>query len=247
MKYKIINIKQETHDTRTFTIVPVNGKRLEFIAGQFVMLDAHLEVKKEDGSNKEKGEGMKSTQLVKRAYSISSAPHHKYINLTIKKVFSGLMSNYVMTLKKGDVMDISGPFGHFTYGDNMKDIVMIAGGYGIMPFRSMIHHIMENKMKVKMNLIISARFHDDIIFRDEFKKLENKYHGFKFNATYTREEKNKEFGHVGRLDLDMLKKMIGKFDNKHYFICGSGNFISCIKHILVDEGVSTDMIKAEGY
>ena len=68
MKYKITKLIQETIDTRTFRLVPVEGKVMDFVPGQFVMLTVELEV---NGR----------LQPVKRAYSMSSTPDEEFIAL----------------------------------------------------------------------------------------------------------------------------------------------------------------------
>ena len=203
MEYQIIKLIQETKDTKTFRLKPVKGKVFDFKPGHFVILSAELMV---NGN----------LQIIKRAYSISSIPNNgsnnEYIDLTIKELPNGLMSKHVMTLKVGNTMDIAGPYGNFVYEDAMKDAVFISGGYAQMPFYSMINYIFENKLDVehgvKITKIISARTPEDVVFKYKFMELTKKHKNFRFFITYTKVEKNPEFGFVGRLDKDKLTAMI---------------------------------------
>ena len=195
MEYKITKLTQEGKTTRTFRLVPVDGKVIDFRPGQFVMLTAEINV----GGD---------VKLVKRAYSISSSLGKDYLDLTIRQVPKGLMSNYVMELKKGDIMDVDGPYGRFIFEDNMEEIVLIAGGFGVMPFRSMINYIMDNKLDTKITLIVSERFPHDTVFMKEFEKLNLTNKKFNYFITYTRVDNNPDYCFVGRLDKEKLSKIL---------------------------------------
>jgi ferredoxin-NADP reductase len=234
VEYKIKELIQEGKTTRTFRLVPLEGKIINFKPGQFVMLTAEIKVEKDN-------------KLVKRAYSISSSPQETYMDLTIRKVPKGLMSNYVMELKKGDIMNIEGPYGRFIFEKKMKEIVLIAGGFGVMPFRCMVNYIRDKKLNTKITLIVSERHPNDTVFREEFEKLKTKSKNFNYFITYTRVEKNPEYGFVGRLDKKKLSKMIKDFKTPYYFSCGSLGFIKSVKDILLKQGANKEKIEVEGY
>lgn len=196
-----------------------------------------------------------SPQHIKRAYSISSTPNNRsdneYLDLTIKELPNGLMSKHVMTLKVGNTMGIAGPYGNFVYEDTMKDVVFISGGYAQMPFHSMINYIFENKLDVKPGVkitkIISARTPEDVVFKDKFIELTKTHKNFRFFITYTRVDKNPEFGLIGRLNAEKLKKILKDVKKKNYFACGSSDFLDAIKKIIIELGVDAKKIKTQGY
>ena len=85
-------------------------------------------------------------------------------------------------------------------------------------------------------------------------ELTKKHKNFRFFITYTKVEKNPEFGFVGRLDKDKLTAMIRNTNDnninlkkKNYFVCGSSDFFEGIKKILIDMGVDPKKIKTQGY
>lgn len=240
VEYKIIKIIQETKDTKTFRLKPVKGKVFDFKPGHFVVLAAELVVSG-------------TLQTIKRAYSISSVPNKEYIEITIKEKPDGLMSKHVMSLKEGNTMDISGPHGNFVFDDNvkensnLKEVVFIAGGYAQMPFYSMINYIIEKKLKTNMTFIISARYPEDVVYKEKFMELAKKHKNFRFYITYTRIEKNPEFEFIGRLDKEKLTKMIKNIEKPNYFVCGSADFLDAIKKIIQELGVDPKKIKTQGY
>lgn len=240
MEYKIIKLIQETKDTKTFRLKPVKGKVFDFKPGHFVVLSAELVVSG-------------TLQTIKRAYSISSVPNKEYIEITIKEKSDGLMSKHVMSLKEENTMDISGPHGNFVFDENVKDndslkkVVFIAGGYAQMPFYSMINYIIEKKLKTNMTFIISARYPEDVVYKEKFMELAKKHKNFRFYITYTRIEKNPEFEFIGRLDKEKLTKMIKNIEKPNYFVCGSADFLDGIKELLKNCDVDAKKIKTQGY
>lgn len=246
VEYKIIKLIQETKDTRTFRLKPAKGKVFDFKPGHFVVLAAELVVSG-------------TLQTIKRAYSISSVPNKEYIEITIKEKSDGLMSKHVMSLKKGNTMDISGPYGNFVFddgndaakdnndNDSLNDVVFIAGGYAQMPFYSMINYIIKKKLKTSVTFIISARYPEDVVYKEKFMELAKKHKNFRFYITYTRIEKNPEFEFIGRLDKEKLTKMIKNIEKPNYFVCGSADFLDGIKELLKNCGVDAKKIKTQGY
>jgi len=80
-----------------------------------------------------------------RAFSISSKPSQKTIEILVRKYEDGKISPKLFELREGDKLKIRGPFGMFTVKEDLKEeVVFIAAGAGIAPLRSMIHEILEN-------------------------------------------------------------------------------------------------------
>ena len=75
----------------------------------------------------------------------------------------------------------------------------------------------------------------------------SKLKNFNYFITYTRVEKNPEYGFVGRLDKKKLSKMIKDFKTPYYFSCGSLGFIKSVKDILLKQGANKEKIEVEGY
>jgi glycine betaine catabolism B len=224
IKAEVIGIRQETPDVKTFRLKP--AKQLEFIAGQFIFLYVTI--------NNEK---------LKGAYSIASYPLDKgYIEITIKKENPGNVSVYMNDLaKKGDIFEISGPFGKFSYDDNLKEVVFIAGGAGIVPFRGIIRYILQKKLPTKVTLLYSTKTKEDILFRKEFDYI--KSNSIKIIYTLTRDD-NWE-GHKGRIDSSFISENLDNLRDKMYFLCGPLEFIRAITDTLSGIGVDSKKIKRD--
>ena len=109
------------------------------------------------------------------AISISSSPESgKILEMVIRK--AGNVTGALQQLKKSDLISIRGPFGsgfdldEFRYkkDNGIKDIVIIAGGLGLVPLRSLIIPIMEHKSDYgRIHLIIGSKTPGEALFRSQ--------------------------------------------------------------------------------
>lgn len=221
MILEVIDIIEEAHEAKTIrlaTPTPINFK-----PGQYVTVTMNI-----------------NGEDVVRAYSISSSPNQKeYIELTFQLVPDGKMTPKLYELKKGDKLQIEGPFGDFYYDDSMQKIVIIAGGCGIAPFRSMLEYIRDNNKDVKISLLYSCRKKNNIIFKEEMEKLAEEL-GINYYLTLTRDEKWE--GHRGRIDKEVLEK---QDLSSMFMLCGPEPMIKTMKKDLEELGVPEEQIKAE--
>ena len=220
----VSEIFQETPDTKTFRI----KKPFSFIPGQFAMVSINL-------PHRDKPE--------KRAYSFSSCQTKEYMDLTIKKEKKGLVSKYfIEEVKKGTELVLKGPYGLFKLEhEGVKEVVLIGGGSGIAPMRSIIQYILDNKKDIKLTLFFSVKKKEDIIFEKELEKYHQQYENFNYILTVTNEE-NKELN-KGRISLDMIQKHTMNPDK--YFICGPHPMVNSIRGQLMEKGVKKKDIKVE--
>lgn len=222
MKTKITEIIKETYDTKTFRF----EKHIDFKPGQFIMITVPIDDKE-----------------IKRSYSISSSPLKPYIDITIKKAHNGFISKkFVDEVKVNDEFQIEGPFGHFTYSEEMaNNLLLISAGSGITPLRSILQYALEKNPDAKMTLLYSVKTEKDIIFEDELNEL-NKKENFTFIPTITRDENWQN--HKGRIDKEFLKENI---NNELFYICGPPGFVNSMSDLLQELGVEKNKIKTERF
>jgi sulfite reductase subunit B len=102
--------------------------------------------------------------------SISSAPSKQgFIELCIRK--AGAVTGAIHRMRCGDVVGLRGPFGRGFPFEAMRghDILLVAGGLGIAPLKSLINHIHDERHEFgKVTILLGARNPDEILFRQEF-------------------------------------------------------------------------------
>ena len=162
----IDEIQEETKSAKTFKLIPDPDSETKDLAyfrpGQYISLKVDLE-------------GVRIT----RPYSIASSPKDAlkgFYELTIRKEDNGFLTHYLWdNWKVGTKIESSGPEGFFFY-ERLRDLtqlVGIAGGSGITPFRSMAKAIIDGTIDTKLTLLYGSSEEDDIIYYDEFKEMEN--------------------------------------------------------------------------
>jgi glycine betaine catabolism B len=224
---EVINIVDETKNVKTFRFKV--DKNFQFLPGQFVFLYVNIEGKE-----------------VKRPYSIGSSPKNKEnVELTLELVPGGLLTSFFHNFVKiGDKFEISQAQGSFIYTDEIKEIVLIAGGSGIVPMRSIIKYCIDKNLDTKINLFYSAKTFDDIIYRDDLFELGNKSN-IKIFLTLTREVTNKWDGLTGRISIDMLLDNLNRFEQLTYYLCGPMNMVRTLAKNLKEKDIKRQQIKRE--
>ena len=138
---RLEKVFQLTDTVRTFRFRFPEWKWVPFKAGQFCMIQVPQEGK-----------------VVKKPYSICSAPSEKgYIDLCIKRVEGGFATNWFWTLKEGDEITITIPYGGFLIKEPVDyDPVFVATGTGLAPLRSMIKTLLMEGCRRKILLIFGV-------------------------------------------------------------------------------------------
>ena len=184
-----------------------------------------------------------------KAYSISSAPHENILAITVKAV--GEFSNKLHQLKAGDRLIASMPYGYFYTETETTELVMIAGGIGIAPFRSMILDSLQKNPNRKLALFHSSRTCNESIFRDEFAVLEKRFSNLKVFRYVTRDK----VANVGIIHERLkIEDIIGSTDkanphihDREFLICGSINFVGELWKGLRKAGVPEHVIYTESF
>jgi propane monooxygenase reductase subunit len=226
MKATISDIKQETHDVKSFTFDL--DEELEFKSGQFVRLTI---------PNCE----------IPRPFSISSSGEKsKQITITIKIYKDGKFTKKANELSVGEKVEIDGPYGHFIFEKDFKeDIVLIAAGSGMSTLHSIMEFIIKNELKNNINILYSVKTPKDIIYEEKIKNLAKEKDKLDFYFTVTRESKEWK-GAKGRLTTEVLKKQI-KNKESLFYICGPSLFVKSVMDSLEEIGVKKESIKTERY
>lgn len=158
-KSKILEIVDETPRVKLFRLE--RPADFVFSPGQFIM--ASIE-----------GLYTRENILVKRSYSIASSPSdNDFLELCVSRADNGLFSGALHNLKKGDYVNIQGPYGVFSLRRPVpENVTFIAGGSGIAPIRSMLRSLlMEKDAPSKIRLFYGFRAPSDFIYRKELQEF----------------------------------------------------------------------------
>ena len=230
----VADVIQETPDTTTLVLFTGN-ERLDYEAGHFLTVAPHQfpELERFIAFL----EDLKGKKEPPRAYSMSSAPHERYIAITVKeeRYVSGttkypplLSPLLVHRTPRGTRLIITGFTGPYTLNAKIlaktKHLIHICAGSGSVPNFAIIKSALAIHPEVRHTLIYSNREWDDIIFRAELENIERLHPDqLKIIHTLTRDPDATTRGpnvRAGRLNLELLKEIVPDSLDCHFFVCG---------------------------
>lgn len=161
-------VVRETPSAVSLHLADPTGTPITFVPGQFLTLAVLLP----------------SGQIVKRAYSFSAVPgedeHKSRARITIKRIAGGKVSNHLNEhAREGDVLTVLGPSGSFGIAaDEARGahLLLIGGGSGITPLRSILEARLVDP-SVRVTLLFGNRTEEEVIFRAELDDLARAHEG----------------------------------------------------------------------
>ena len=231
-KGMVIRIEHVTPNTSRYWLELPDSASFNFKPGQFVTLDLPIHEQR----NKRW-----------RSYSIASAADgSNIIELVVVHLEQGLGSKYMLTdVQVGSTLTLRGPQGIFILPELLdKDLFFICTGTGIAPFRSMLHHILQNNLPHgNIHLIFGARKQDDLLYADEMKAFETTLANFSYHPTLSREDWSGLKGHVH----PVFEQLCITKQPAIFMLCGWRQMIDEAKEKLLKMGYSNKDILLEIY
>ena len=232
----VADVIVETPDTSTLVFFTGND-HLEYKAGHFLTIDPHQFDALERFTSYL--EDLKGKRELPRAYSMCSAPHERYLAVTVKeeRYVSGstkypplLSPMLVKRTYRGARLVVTGFTGPYTLADNITTqtdhIVHICAGSGSVPNFSMLKYALAALPSLRHTFIYSNKTWSDIIFRDALAKLEAAHADrLRVIHTLTREQDASVFGQAvrrGRVNRDLIRELVPDLDTAIVYVCGPG-------------------------
>jgi NAD(P)H-flavin reductase len=226
LKAEIVEIIQETNsdlDIKTYTLKFADGKKINFMPGQFVEFSV--------------------PGIGEAPFGFASNPlKNETIEITIKR--TGRLTDAIHALKTGDTVFIRGPFGNTFPVEKFcgNDILYIAGGLGLAPLRPLVTYVFEKENRDKygkIQMLIAARSSADFVYFREYQEWRTiKDTGV--TLTIDREEPgwNEKVGFPHNLVAEM------SFDKERTYavLCGPPIMIKFVSQKLIEMGMSLDRI-----
>ncbi len=197
-----------------------------------------------------------------RAYSLASPPsENTCLRFTIRiaapppgmpDIPPGIGSSYVFSLKPGDNITFSGPYGDFFVKETNREMCFIGGGAGMAPMRSHIFHQLNTlKTDRKITFWYGARSRQEIFYEKEFQDLEDKNNNFTFNiALSDPRPEDKWEGMTGFIHQCLYDHYLAKHpepDEVEYYLCGPPMMLAAVREMLDNLGVEPEMIAFDDF
>ncbi len=186
--------------------------------------------------------------VAERSYSIASAPGEP-VAITVERLDDGEVSPYLTEeVRAGDEIEIRGPIGGYfvwPWHDADSPLLLLAGGSGVVPFRSILRHRARTGSATPTRLLYSARSLPDVIYRAE---LQTPGAGVEVIYTLTRQQPPGWTGHAGRVTDALLQDVAWPAsEGPISYVCGPTAFVERAAAGLVGLGYPADRVKTERY
>lgn len=184
-----------------------------------------------------------------RAYSMAEPETASgHLVLVFDRVPQGLGSNYLYTLKAGDRVLLSGPYGNFAAPDPLpKDLVLIGRFTGIVPLRCILRRLDAQPPSHRVTLLYQVPSRAELLYHDEFTDLAARHVRFRYEPMVSETDRRE---HRGAEYQPVLEKLAAIFAGRTDFlpmICGTKAFVRPLRASLTERGFARRDVLVETY
>ena len=251
-----------------------DGEILDFKSGSYIQIDvpptvshySNMEISEEYRPEWEQNNMFElkatSDEYITRAYSMANHPAENdriMLNVRVatppwdpkKKKFQnvnpGICSSYIFTLKPGDKISMSGPYGEFFIKETQNEMMFIGGGAGMAPMRSHIFdQFLTKRTTRKATFWYGGRSLRELFYIDEFEAIQKEFPNFTFDvalsAPLPEDNWTGKTGFIHQVILDNYLKDHPNPEDIEYYICGPQVMSNAVICMLENLGVSREMI-----
>ncbi len=251
-----------------------NGESVPFRAGGYIQIEApahHVKYSDFDIDEQYKGdwnhfgffdvESKVDTDTL-RAYSMANYPEEEGIIMLNVRIATpppgrlhlpaGKMSSYIFSLKAGDKVTISGPFGEFFAKETDNEMVFIGGGAGMAPMRSHIFDQLKRlQSKRKMSFWYGARSKREMFYEDDYNGLAAENDNFEWHVALSDPQPEDNWdgmtGFIHNVLHEQYLKNHEAPEDCEYYMCGPPMMNAAVIHMLKDLGVEDENIMLDDF
>ena len=170
----------------------------------------------------------------------------------------GICSSYIYSLKPGDKITISGPYGEFFLPKDLSpdtELIFVGGGAGMAPMRSHIMHLFKTeKTDSKVNFFYGARALKEAFYLDDYHAIEEEFPNFKFHLALDRPDPEADAAGVpyvaGFVHNVMFETYLKQHENPEdalYLMCGPPMMVGAVVNLLDSLGVPPENILYDNF
>ena len=270
---------------KEFVVKLPEGEHLNFQSGGYIQIDVPavtVDYKDIDVDDQYKEDwekmGLRTLKMVNptptvRAYSMACYPAEgDIIKLNVRiatppfdraagkwvDVNPGICSSYIYSLKPGDKITISGPYGEFFLPKDLSpetELIFVGGGAGMAPMRSHIMHLFKTeKTSRKVNFFYGARALKEAFYLDDYHQIEKEFPNFKFNLALDRPDPEADAagvpyvaGFVHNVMFETYLKQHEAPEDALYLMCGPPMMVGAVVNLLDSLGVPPENILYDNF
>ena len=250
-----------------------SGERLDFTTGAYIQIDipeyerTYREIAVGETYRKVWdrfdfwGLKARSEKPVYRAYSMANYPAEEELRFTIRiatpppgaaEIPPGVASSYLFTLKPGDRVTLSGPYGDFFVKDTNREMCFIGGGAGMAPMRAHIfHQLLTEKTERRITFWYGARSKIEMFYDEEFSELDRNYDNFSYHVALSDPQPEDHWegltGFIHQVAFNTYLKNHEDPTEIEYYLCGPPMMLQAVQQMLDSLGVEPEMIAFDDF
>ena len=188
---------------------------------------------------------------------IATPPFKPKPEVGFQDVPTGVASSYIFSLKPGDKVIMSGPYGEFhPIFDSKKEMIWVGGGAGMAPLRAQIMHMTKtlNTRDREMHYFYGARALNEVFYLDDFLGLEKEFPNFHFHLALDRPDPAADAagvkytpGFVHNVMYETYLKDHEAPEDIEYYMCGPGPMSKAVTGMLDNLGVDPASIMYDNF
>ncbi|MGN1402171.1 MAG: NO-inducible flavohemoprotein [Bacillus sp. (in: firmicutes)] len=236
--FTVVDKVKESSEITSFWLKPVEGSLPEFLPGQYVSVQISIP---------------DEPHLINRQYSISNAARGEALRISVKRDSgeagspAGKSSVYLHDyVEIGSIIKVSAPAGEFTLLKEEKlPIHFIAGGIGITPFMGMMNELAKSDQDRAVTITHAVRDREVRGFKEELENLSKQMPNLQVSYYYDEAENPSVNEYKGRINKDVLEKLVEESPDSLFYVCGPVPFMHYIMGRLDDLGIDESRIRHE--
>ena len=188
---------------------------------------------------------------------IATPPFKPKPEVGFQDVPTGVASSYIFSLKPGDKVIMSGPYGEFhPIFDSKKEMIWVGGGAGMAPLRAQIMHMTKTLKTTdrEMHYFYGARALNEVFYLQDFLGLEKEFPNFHFHLALDRPDPAADAagvkytpGFVHNVMYETYLKDHEAPEDIEYYMCGPGPMSKAVTGMLDNLGVDPASIMYDNF
>ena len=276
---EVVSSRNVSTFIREFKVKLPEGERLDFRSGEYIQIDiprysvnySDFDIAEEYRADWERMKmfdlAVSNSEVCTRAYSMANHPAEGDIVLLnvriatppidrktggFQKVKPGISSSYIWSLKPGDKVSLSGPYGDFHIKNTDREMMFIGGGAGMAPMRSHIFDQLKTvKTKRKCSFWYGGRSLKELFYIDEYEALARDNDNFEFHVALSDPLPDDNWtgytGFIHQVIYDNYLKNNPEPEEIEYYLCGPGPMTAAAVKMLDSLGVPKENIMFDDF
>jgi len=227
---RVARLEHLAHDVMGLWLSLPKNQRLQFLAGQYI------DILLKDGR--------------RRSFSLANAPHNdEFLELQIRHVPGGYFTDHVFgKLKEKDLLRFRGPLGtFFIREDSDRPIIMVAGGTGFAPIKSMLEYLFYHEITRPVHLYWGVRSKRDLYHLALLEDWAREHEQFRFTAVLSEpQEEDNWSGRTGWVH-DAVLRDLPDLSGYEVYASGPPVMIDAVKRSFFEKGLEKRSLFSDSF